>query len=182
MGYERHFKTIKRLDFYAGAELGYGLESYSGSENKESVTTSYNAKGVLEETRYSHDYKEYTNQNTSGTASNHYFTGAVFTGVDFYVYKNLYLGAELGISFKTAKSPNTYYTTTEESRTTNANGIDTYHYLSNYSSETGVRTTTTMSDNRTNTQTTISAAISNETTNTSVKLYIEPSIRLGWKF
>ena len=32
LGYERHFKTIKRLDFYAGAELGYGLESYSGIE------------------------------------------------------------------------------------------------------------------------------------------------------
>lgn len=182
LGYERHFKTIKRFDFYAGAELGYGLESYSGSEDNENVTTYYNAKGILEQTTYHHDTKEYKNQNTSGRASSHYFTGAVFTGVDFYVYKNLYLGAELGISFKTGKSPNTYYTKYEEDRTTNANGVDTYYYLSNYSSETGVKTTTSMSDNRTSTQTTIGAAISNETTNTSVKLYIEPSIRLGWKF
>ena len=182
MGYERHFKATKHFDFYAGAEAGYGLMSYSGNEKSESVTTNYSANGVVQSTTYNNREKEYVNSNTSGTTSNHYFTGSVFTGVDFYVYKNLYLGTELGINFKSAKSPNTYYNETQENWTTNASGAETYRYTSSYSGETGVTTTTTVYDNRPETSTRVDHVTTNETRNTTLKLFIEPSIRLGWRF
>ena len=182
VGYERHFKTVKRLDIYAGAELGYGLYSYSGEKTTSSTTQRFDSRGVLQSTTSERDHTEYVDKNSNGTSSSHYFTGGVFTGLDFQLYKGLYIGTELGINFKSSKSPNTYYKTDSKEIVTNARGEVTYSHTSNYSGKTGVTKTSTFENNKTVNNTYIGVAEKNETTSNSLKFYIEPSIRLGWKF
>lgn len=182
LGYERHFNTNGRLDIYAGAELGYGSYSYSGEEKSSTVTTDYNNKGSIVETGYETSLTEYKNQNCDGTSSSHYFTGSIFTGLDFYVYKSLYLGAELGINLKSAKSPNAYINKNATARILNANGEETARTTVVYSGETGLTVTTTTIGSQTQENKRYDLVTTNEKTTTNLKIYVEPAIRLGWKF
>lgn len=181
LGYERHLKTVDRLDVYVGAEFGYGTDSYSGEETSAATSMDY-ANGKLDETCVFNSVKEYTDRNAAGNRSSHYFTGSVFTGIDFYVYKNLYMGVELGINFKSGKSPNSFYTENSSMSIMNASGVETYSQTVAYSQETGTTVTVTKQGNTVNTDTQIAAAVSNESTTTNLKFYVEPAIRLGWRF
>lgn len=78
LGYERHFSVNDRLDLYAGAEASW--KTYG--TYKEDVATD----GSIVEL-----------SNTDG-GYNKIGVG-VFTGINFYVYKKLFVGAELGLSF-----------------------------------------------------------------------------------
>lgn len=86
LGYEKHFFNYKRVDLYAGAGLGFNLK-------KNSTTTSLG-----------NDKKTVTN-NAKGTYNE--FAVKAFTGIDFYVYKGLYVGAELGIKIGVKNFPGT---------------------------------------------------------------------------
>lgn len=183
LGYERHIKTIKRLDLYAGAEVGYGSDAYSGKEYSESMKTSYSSGGDVSGSVYNSHVKEYVNMNIDGdNVSNRYFTASIFTGLDFYVYKNLYVGAEIGINFKTGKSPNHYYN--EESKNIGANkyGEVTYRRVSTYDGETGLLVLSRNSDGSLTEERSYSPVYNKEVTNTKLKFFAEPSIRLGWRF
>ena len=169
VGYERHFKTVKRLDVYAGAEVGYGLYKYSGESTRYEKVEKFNNRGILQETTVGTVNTKYVDRNSNGTSSSHYFKGSVFTGLDFYVYKGLYLGTELGIYFKSSKSPNTYSKISQETRTTNANGNLTYSYTSNYNGKTGITESTTFDNNHTVSKKYIGVAEKNETTTKSKK-------------
>ena len=82
-GYERHFGKFDRLDIYAGAEAELSLKSSSAkSEN----TAGYSEiKGA---------------QSTAGANRGYtQFGVGVFTGANFYVYKKLYVGAEIEFAF-----------------------------------------------------------------------------------
>lgn len=182
VGYERHLKTMDRLDVYVGAEIGYGLKSYSGDKTTTGTTTSYDGSGQLQGTYDWSSITEYTDRNANNDKSSHYFKGGVFAGLDFYVYKSLYLGVELGISFTSEKFPNSYYTKNETETTRNAAGTVTYSRVSTYSSETGIGSEVVTNGNTVTTTPSVQAAVSNERTNTSLKFYVEPAIRLGWKF
>lgn len=109
LGYERHFDLGKRLDAYLGASIGIGKDFASTKiENRSKTEYSYN---IIEEI-YTGEFKNgiYTGSNTS----NNIFNGAerawwsinaaVFAGLDFYIYKGLYIGTELGISCQSRKS------------------------------------------------------------------------------
>lgn len=91
VGYERHFKTVDRLDLYVGGEISFGItamNSYSETNNYENA---YN--------NGSYSYIKDKWIDTQSTKSNNVQIGAgLFTGVNYYVYKSLYLGAELGLS------------------------------------------------------------------------------------
>lgn len=88
LGFEYHFLQSGRLNLYAGGQLGFlrnfaSGETVTGSGNNKVTTTYHNC--------------------TSGNgnrASTGFGIGA-FTGLDFYVYKGLYLGAELGLNYAT---------------------------------------------------------------------------------
>ena len=101
----------------------------------------------------------------------------VFTGVDFFVYKGLYLGAELGITFNTGKKKNGNYT--QETIKQTVVGADvTKHITSKYSTETG----NTITTDHVNNTTTTTPSYAREHTGTYTKVYFEPVIRLGWMF
>ena len=70
------------------------------------------------------------------------------------MYKNLYLGAELGISFESGKSPNYYYDNNSSVVSWNSQGTETSSKYINYSGETNTTVTTTTSGNTTNIETT----------------------------
>lgn len=78
LGYERHFSVNDRLDLYAGGEASW--RTYS--TYKEAVAPD----GSIME--YSNTDGGY---NRIGVAA--------FTGINFYIYKKLFVGAEIGLSF-----------------------------------------------------------------------------------
>ena len=181
LGYERHFAPTGRFDVYAGAEIGFEWNNRSGSVEENGLTTGY-SNSKLDYTVQSARNTDYTDMTPDGELSSHAFKGGVFAGLDFYIYKGLYIGTELGISFTSGKSPNGYYSYNYSSVETNSSGVVTYALNESYSGDTGLTTTNTTINN--NTTTTISAqqASTTERSATKLKLYVEPAIRLGWKF
>lgn len=76
LGYEKHFFNYKRVDLYAGGGLGFSLNRIKLTEN------------------LGNGHKKVTSN--SGNSYNE-FVAKVFTGIDFYLYKGLYVGTEIGV-------------------------------------------------------------------------------------
>lgn len=200
LGYERHFDISSRLAVYAGAELGYTLKSYSGKVTENENQEVYTKDPLYTMTANKNTVTEYDKQNTSGTKNSNYFVASVFTGIDFYVYKGLYLGAELGISFETGSSRVSPSKTIASNWTGNSKEVISTNITetvavvgsSNYDSNTGVttynQTKTTTTNGTVNTQVDDkprydkTMTTENKQTKTSLKFYVEPAIRLGWTF
>lgn len=105
LGYERHLIQKGRLDIYVGAGLGYerinaGSTIHTEYDNEDYEYKMHNAWGTF-------DGDDFSVDNNNRTAN--IFRVDIFTGIDFYVYKGLYVGAELGLRFNTACKPG-YYT------------------------------------------------------------------------
>ena len=179
VGYEYHFANTGRLDFYAGAEGGFLGKfcsgSYAKSVNNTNVTVLLGNKNTVNNADYTNiDYTKMTPDNKVNEMG---MFATVFTGVDFFVYKGLYLGAELGITFNTGKKKNGNYT--QETIKQTVVGADvTKHITSKYSTETG----NTITTDHVNNTTTTTPSYAREHTGTYTKVYFEPVIRLGWMF
>lgn len=183
VGYERNLLTIGRFNVYAGLDLGYGMKKYSGSETSDMTSTTYDAKSIKQGSSETSQSRDYINQSTDKeNKSMKYFNGNLFAGVDFFVWKNLYLGAECGLNFNTGKSPNAYYNTDYFSASYLANGSLNSSTKKVYDGSTNTTVTTTVNEGKTNTDTINGDISSNETSSTSFKLYVEPAIRIGWRF
>lgn len=165
LGYERHFNLGKKLDAYLGGSIGVGknfastkIETYSKYTTNEynySYTTEISYSGKLK------------NGAITGLTSNNIFdnaeratwniNAAIFAGLDFYIYKGLYIGTELGIGYSSQKSLKMEFDATKISKAT--------------------------SDGKT---TTTEDTIDEETTDnrriTNFKTYIEPRLRIGITF
>jgi opacity protein-like surface antigen len=76
LGYENHFAQFDRLSVYGGAGVDFAMQS----TNKKVETT-----GATEETKNADGYTK--------------FGVKAFTGVDVYLWKGLFVGAELGFQF-----------------------------------------------------------------------------------
>lgn len=89
LGYERNVFNYKRINLYAGAGLGFAMQN----------TCSTNHSDLNGEAR---EVKQY-NQGSWND-----FTVQAFTGIDFFVYKGLYLGAEFGLKLGVRNIPAPY--------------------------------------------------------------------------
>lgn len=194
-GYERHFPLAQRLDLYAGGEFGFRTTSYSATVNTNSTAESYDAAGKLTTNVTAIQDYEYTGRDAGSiNKSLNEITVTAFSGIDFYVYKGLYVGAELGIQFATGTNPKqSYYTMTQS-----VTGYDVTNSAAisgnlSASSETGlavggytIGSTTTQINQYGGTDPISGLAYPNknldETSKTSLKFYVEPAFRLGWKF
>lgn len=102
LGYERHFKIAKRLSLYAGGQAGV----YKHFASAKVTYTEDLGNG-------SHTYQVvYENcvPAADGSIGERAYVGmaaSVFTGLDFYVYKGLYLGTEVGIYVMSTKTNQT---------------------------------------------------------------------------
>lgn len=99
IGFERHFKSTERLDLYYGAEFEFGLtkaKTYSESNY-------YN-------TRYDNSHSPHVDYKycitNSSNRTDKYLNFAAFTGANVYIYKSLYIGAELGLKLGNTKKGN----------------------------------------------------------------------------
>lgn len=185
VGYERHFPVSQRIDLYAGGEVGYRIESCSGKITENYRNEWYNgADNKLESYIDGSSTKEYTNKTPSGSYAKNSLTVAAFSGFDFYVYKGLYVGAELGIKFANGKdSKQAYYTESiSESGMASISNKTGYSYISNYSSETGLMTGKEVMGDTTTDINEIYGKYLSESSATRLKFYVEPNFRLGIKF
>lgn len=88
IGYQRHFYNYKRIDLYAGGKVGY-IHDFAGHKSQ------------------TNDENWTWNNSGTGNGFNIYLT----TGIDFYVYKGLYLGAEINLGMTDVIATNTTYKT-----------------------------------------------------------------------
>ena len=181
LGYEYHFANTGRLDFYGGVEGGYLGRFYSATkevvDNTVQVqTVSTTATTTRTNTYENHDYKKCNADRTKFNENGFY--GTVFTGVDWFVYRKLYIGAELDVTFNTGKKLNGIYTRQSGNQTI-VSSNETENWTEYYSSETGL-TVHVDNLNKNNSYTSAEPALENKGTYT--KIYIEPAIRIGWMF
>jgi hypothetical protein len=171
LGYEYHFANVGHLDFYGGFEGGYLGRFYSATKEYTSTITTIETTSSIVNTTY--ENAEYKKRSSDGDKLNENgIFGSVFTGIDYYIYKKLYIGAELGITFNMGKKSNGNYTEVKGQRQTIGTTVVS-ESASKYSSETGIYTST---------DGTIIQKPVIETKGTYTKVYIEPSIRIGWMF
>lgn len=185
LGYERHFKTIKRLDIYAGAEFGYSTTSYSGDKSTYTVSKNYQNNGddkSLASVTTTNSMQDYSDRNPEGQKSVNEFFGAVFAGADFYIYKGLYLGAELGLKFSSGKNPDCFSTEDYSSVIQDAKGKTLYSEVSKKYNGVEIFKRVTQSDGTVTETKNDNVNISSEKTTTKLEFYVEPAIRLGWRF
>lgn len=93
LGYQRHFYNYKRVDLYAGGKIGY-IHDFAA----QTVQTSENNKV------WRNSYDDYV----TGNGLSVYLT----TGIDFYIYKGLYVGAEINLGFSDVFAVNSKVKTT----------------------------------------------------------------------
>lgn len=119
LGYERHLLKSGRLDLYAGAQLGI--------EFAWSKTTSIVGMGDGVD-------KFWTQETETKNKTAYFAFGAnVFTGIDFYLYKGLYVGTELGLSFnnKSYKDIETTFTDNDPNASTHSVSSTEYNKKGN---------------------------------------------------
>ena len=93
LGIEKHFANYGRIDLYYGAGLGFKHSWAKETEQR-----------VVNDKKY-----ETSDMNQcDGERAETTFGVNVFTGIDFYVYKGLYVGTELGLGFNYSLKPATY--------------------------------------------------------------------------
>lgn len=87
-GYERHFFNYKRIDLYAGVEATFA-HRWAGAKSE-----SYNSDGIWQSS-----YEKINYDGNGNYAGNDLGINA-FTGINFSVYKGLFVGAELGLGLE----------------------------------------------------------------------------------
>ena len=203
LGYERHLFTKGRFDVYAGLELGFGMSKYNSTGTYDIVENDFDKDGKSTGKETHNASVDFVNQYVTNASvsidpytkepkydydldnnkvSQKYFSGNLFAGVDFYVWKNLYLGAECGLNFKTGKSPNVYNDEYSYSAYYKANGDLNNSTEIIVSGANNTTVTTTISDGKTDKKESNGHVISTEHGSTSFNLYVEPAIRIGWRF
>ncbi len=208
VGYERHLVQRDRISLYAGAEIGYegifrsGEQTYT--ENGERLVT-YGTTTTVAKYSESHNVSydkmmpagnylpgdASTGQpSMSGKFNEHNFFASVFTGIDFQVYKGIYIGTEFGIRFTTGDNRASGSWTQNYSSTnvsTSGSTVNTTTTQWSYSSASGVceGLRTNSVSGSTPTETKIQNAYTGSeytASSTNLKIYIEPALRLGWRF
>lgn len=76
VGYERNVYNYKRVNLYAGGALSYDYNGTANSSQRE---------------------VDNSNRKTTNYGGDYSFFAKAFTGVDFFVYKGLFVGAELNL-------------------------------------------------------------------------------------
>lgn len=208
VGYERHLLQDGRIDLYAGGELGYegifrsGEQTYTS--NQESFSSGYTAttssRTVSNKVTYENMIPTTTALPTTtpggstptvaGRKNESNFFASVFTGIDFYLYEGLYIGTEFGIRFSTGTAPvnGTWkqdYSMSQ--KTTTGSTVNTQKTNWSYNSETGILKglTTNSTSGATPSENKINEAYrvdDYESSNSRLRVYIEPCLRLGWRF
>lgn len=204
VGYEREFKVAERVNLFAGAEFFYAHVSNINNWNKTTETTVdylYDNDGYRNVTTSNSLLEE--SKKTKGLNAANTLGVNLVGGIDFHVYKGLYLGAELGLGLghtitgkpATVTEDATFALTsnTEVKVGTTVTKTNVAHnYTKNV--ENGVTTysekkvtTVTGAANQVTTYTKESTTtnpteIEKKNHRTNFRLYAEPALRIGYRF
>lgn len=99
LGYERHFFNYKRVDLYAGVEAVY---THAWAKTKaEKYNEIFNNNGDVVGSYIESVETKNVAQDKDGNAKRggNAFAFNLFTGINFSIYKGLYVGAEIGLGF-----------------------------------------------------------------------------------
>ena len=206
VGYERHNNLSDKIDLYGGAGVGVFMDRYSAKQtveaNGERQTVQFNAAGDI--TNYKFDTQvfnsttDFFNMSSDGTNQNGMgiFVNA-FGGIDFYLYKNLYLGAELGVYYQYYKAEDGYSEQSSKDVLTSLagpNNLNTTKTVTtttvNSSTKDGttktdvltVTTTATGTNETKNTTNNYAGVTTNKNVANNIGLYMEPSLHIGVRF
>jgi hypothetical protein len=91
-GAEYHFATYNRVSLYAGASIVIGFDKASSNTTNAGLVSGVNT-----------EVKGASRVDNINRRSGFNFGLQAFTGIDVYVYKNLYMGAELGYQYSMFK-------------------------------------------------------------------------------
>ena len=216
IGYERHIDLLDRLSVYVGGEVGYEANFYSGEKNVNTNSQSYSSNErswtdyserpyttkyyqIIQESRSSstghYNYEKCTPDD--GNSNSHSIIANVFTGIDFQIYKGLYIGTELGLSFKMGKNEKGSYNYEIRSNSNYStrysgsypsdykNESSSYSSYERFDSSTGIRESSSASSGSSSqSDPSYSAAEVRGNTSkfTKISLYVEPALRIGWRF
>lgn len=97
LGYERHFFTSGRIDLYGGAQVGVSRHFASASIVEGSEKLDYTNCIPSD---FSVDASNLSKLSDRGYLG---WNLDIFTGIDFYLYKGLFVGTELGLSMQNQK-------------------------------------------------------------------------------
>lgn len=198
-GYERHLDLNRRMSMYFGGEIGYegarGTTTIDYTENNSNITQMWNSSSNAYYTasEYS-DNSSSTRKKRNENGFNALVLGA-FTGIDFYVYKNLYVGLELGLEFnhrsylqpcETSFASNRIVISKEYDSNGKAN-VNTKNTITVEEKDSKTVTTTAYNNYITNessteTKTAYSDIESKSNTTNDFKIDVNPALRLGWRF
>jgi hypothetical protein len=103
-GYEKHFAGTDRLSPYVGAELVFAMKSEKYTEEYHSG----NSETTVEDPA---NWSTWTTERKNGTTT---FGLNAVAGFDFYFADNFYLGAEIGLGFKSVKQKDVEITVSDE--------------------------------------------------------------------
>ncbi|MCX6292092.1 MAG: outer membrane beta-barrel protein [Bacteroidetes bacterium] len=110
-GYEKHFAGTEKLSPYIGAEILFSMTTKTVKEdqlgNNGTNTSAATAWSVLTEER-------------KGDGASTTFGVNLIAGMDYYIAKNLALGAEFGFGFSTTSMPDIEQTSAQNNSTTGA--------------------------------------------------------------
>lgn len=168
-GVEYHFGKTERLSFYVGGEILLGFQNHHFKLENNVKTTHYekveewyngqwNPRSESTSSEELNRHRESKNMMDEDTPSSFVLGINALMGIDFYLYKGLYMGAELG-----------------------------FGYRQNFSLKgkiTGESTITTTAINGSTTSSTEDLGFEPQIkqTSTSLRFHCNPAIRLGWKF
>lgn len=181
VGYERYFELNSRLSLYTGVEFGYEGCFVSNRSYSESDITYYNYD-KKEISGYYDSKSDYKTKNASGAYNA--LTTAIFTGIDFNIYKGLYLGAEIGLYYKYSTTPESYRIGEDSNRTySKTHVLESSNMTSvTYSDHITTTVSSNTSNNKTSTQTQKSRTSEKIDNHHQFNLDVIPALRIGWRF
>lgn len=113
LGYERHFDISKRVNLYVGGSFGFTRHFASTQFEMSSSELTGKFKGEISNGAITNlDNLDSDFENMLPSVNDQAYWGinvAAFTGLDFYVYKGLYVGTELGLRLNNNKTSKMEY-------------------------------------------------------------------------
>lgn len=108
-GIEYHFGNFERLSIYTGGEVFFGLRNYRFNMDNDITYTSINTNNDVASVRTVFElesnstwasFSDYNNDIYIEQRSSWILGAHLFLGADIYIYKGLYMGAELGLAYE----------------------------------------------------------------------------------
>ena len=182
VGYEYHKDIFDRVDIYAGGEIGYYGHFYSATLKSTSDSESQTGGSRTESSsNTTTNYFNCDGVTSTDNQNNHNFYISGLAGVDVYFYKNMYIGAELGVAYRLSTGKQGYYERESESVTKTSAG--TSRTTTEFSSKTGEgKNVTTLPSGTTTTTNTYTPVSGRDYIDHDFYLYIEPAFHIGIRF